>query len=71
MALAQRTGLMVTPAVRFASGEPARAAGVTAALAEAAVTPAGIARGQTPWAAAASAARDPYAEGSSRGYRRR
>jgi hypothetical protein len=37
MALAQRAGLMVTPAVRFASGEPARAAGVTATLAEAAM----------------------------------
>ena len=35
MALAQRARLMVAPAVRFASGEPARAAGVTAALAEA------------------------------------
>jgi hypothetical protein len=37
MALAQRARLMATPAVRFASGEPARAAGVTAALAEAAM----------------------------------
>jgi hypothetical protein len=37
MALAQRARLMVTPTVRFASGEPARAAGMTAALAEAAM----------------------------------
>jgi hypothetical protein len=39
---------MVTPAVRFADGEPACAAGVTAALAEAPMDPADLARGQVP-----------------------